>query len=351
LYGGFFDIPGKTLKLKEIEDKVNADPNFWNDPQKSAPVLKEKKVLEMALQRAERLRATRDDLEVALEMAAESDDGALAEANELYASLLGELKAMEVQSLLGGEADVNDAILTINAGAGGTESCDWAQMLLRMYLRYAERKGWTTEVYDMLDGDQAGIKNVSLGISGPYAFGLLKAESGVHRLVRISPFDSNARRQTSFASVFVTPVVDDNINIEINPADLEIDTFRASGAGGQHVNKTESAVRIRHRPSGIVVASQTQRSQHQNRDNAMKMLKSALYEKEMEERRKVQGQVEASKSDISFGSQIRSYVLHPYQMVKDHRTEHETSDTGGVLDGDIEGLISAFLVMTRNPQS
>lgn len=351
MYGGFFDIPGKTLKLKEIEDKVNADPNFWNDPQKSAPVLKEKKVLEMALQRAERLRATRDDLEVALEMAAESDDGALAEANELYASLLGELKAMEVQSLLGGEADVNDAILTINAGAGGTESCDWAQMLLRMYLRYAERKGWTTEVYDMLDGDQAGIKNVSLGISGPYAFGLLKAESGVHRLVRISPFDSNARRQTSFASVFVTPVVDDNINIEINPADLEIDTFRASGAGGQHVNKTESAVRIRHRPSGIVVASQTQRSQHQNRDNAMKMLKSALYEKEMEERRKVQGQVEASKSDISFGSQIRSYVLHPYQMVKDHRTEHETSDTGGVLDGDIEGLISAFLVMTRNPQS
>lgn len=351
MYGGFFDIPGKTLKLKEIEDKVNADPNFWNDPQKSAPVLKEKKVLEMALQRAERLRATRDDLEVALEMAAESDDGALAEANELYASLLGELKAMEVQSLLGGEVDVNDAILTINAGAGGTESCDWAQMLLRMYLRYAERKGWTTEVYDMLDGDQAGIKNVSLGISGPYAFGLLKAESGVHRLVRISPFDSNARRQTSFASVFVTPVVDDNINIEINPADLEIDTFRASGAGGQHVNKTESAVRIRHKPSGIVVASQTQRSQHQNRDNAMKMLKSALYEKEMEERRKVQGQVEASKSDISFGSQIRSYVLHPYQLVKDHRTEHETSDTGGVLDGDIEGLISAFLVMTRNPQT
>jgi peptide chain release factor 2 len=351
LYGGFFDIPGKALKLKEIEDKVHADPNFWNDPQKSAPILKEKKVLEMALQRADRLRATRDDLEVALEMAAESDDAALAEANELFAVLQGELKAMEVQSLLGGEVDVNDAILTINAGAGGTESCDWAQMLFRMYLRYAERKGWATEVYDRLDGDQAGIKNVTLTISGPYAFGLLKAESGVHRLVRISPFDSNARRQTSFASVFVTPVIDDNINIEINPADLEIDTFRASGAGGQHVNKTDSAVRIRHVPSGIVVASQTQRSQHQNRDNAMKLLRSALYDREMEERRKIQGQVEASKSDISFGSQIRSYVLHPYQLVKDHRTEYETSDTGGVLDGDVEGFISAYLVMTREPQA
>lgn len=305
----------------------------------------------MALQRATRLRATRDDLEVALEMAAESDDAALAEANELYTALQAELKSMEVQSLLGGEVDVNDAILTINAGAGGTESCDWAQMLLRMYLRYAERKGWTTEVYDMLDGDQAGIKSVTLAVSGPYAFGLLKAESGVHRLVRISPFDSNARRQTSFASVFVTPVVDDNITIEINPADLETDTFRASGAGGQHVNKTESAVRIRHVPSGIVVASQTQRSQHQNRDNAMKMLRSALYEREMEERRKVQGQVEASKSDISFGSQIRSYVLHPYQLVKDHRTDYETSDTGGVLDGDIETFISAYLVMSRSPGS
>lgn len=271
----------------------------------------------------------------------------MAEANALFLSMRIELQALEVQSLLGGEVDMNDAIVTINAGAGGTESCDWASHLFRMYLRFAERKGWTTELYDMLDGEEAGIKNVSFTVAGPFAFGLLKAESGVHRLVRISPFDSNARRHTSFASVYVTPVVDDDIKIEINPADLETDTYRASGAGGQHVNKTESAVRIRHKPSGIVVASQTQRSQHQNRDNAMKMLRSALYERELEERRKKQGAVEALKSDISFGSQIRSYVLHPYQLVKDHRTEHETSDTGATLDGDIEAFINAFLVMTR----
>lgn len=348
-YGGFFDIPGKTAKLKELNDKVEADPNFWNDPQKSAPVLKEKKILEMAIQRADRLKATRDDLTAALELAHEGDDDYLAEANQLYAAMQQELQALEVQSLLGGEVDTNDAIVTINAGAGGTESCDWASMLFRMYLRYAERKGWAVEMYDELQGDEAGIKNVTFSCSGPFAFGLLKAESGVHRLVRISPYDSNARRHTSFASVFVTPVIDDNINIEINPADLEIGTFRSSGAGGQHVNKTESAVRIKHVPSGIVVASQTQRSQHQNKDNAMKLLRSALYEREMEERRKKQGLVEASKSDISFGSQIRSYVLHPYQLVKDHRTDFETSDTGGMLDGNIETFINAYLVMTRKP--
>jgi peptide chain release factor 2 len=348
-YGGFFDIPGKSAALKDLNDKVEADPNFWNDPQKSAPILKEKKVLELALQRADRLKATKDDLTAALELAAEGDDDYLAEANTLYAAMKTELQALEVQSLLGGEVDVNDAIVTINAGAGGTESQDWASMLFRMYLRYAERKGWSVEMFDELAGEEAGIKSATFQCSGPFAFGLLKAESGVHRLVRISPYDSNARRHTSFASVFVTPVIDDTIVIEINPADLEVGTFRASGAGGQHVNKTESAVRIKHVPSGIVVASQTQRSQHQNRDNAMKMLRSALYEREMEERRKKQGQVEATKSDISFGSQIRSYVLHPYQLVKDHRTEHETSQTGATLDGDIEAFINAYLVMTREP--
>ena len=345
--GGFFDIPGKEAQLRQLDDKVNADPNFWNDAQKSAPVLKEKKLLELAIKRAQKLRLTRDDLEVALELAGEGDESCGVEAHTLLAQLKKELAALEIESLLGGELDPNDAVLTINAGAGGTESCDWAQMLLRMYLRYAERKGFTAEIQSILAGDEAGIKNVTVLISGTFAFGLLKAESGVHRLVRISPFDSNARRQTSFASVYVSPLIDDNIQIDINPADLEIDTFRASGAGGQHVNKTESAVRIRHVPSGVVVASQTQRSQHQNRDNAMKLLRSALYERELEARRKTQGDIEASKSDISFGSQIRSYVLHPYQLVKDHRTDHETSDTGGSLDGDIEGFINAFLVMSR----
>jgi peptide chain release factor 2 len=260
-----------------------------------------------------------------------------------------ELSALEVQSLLGGEGDLSDAIVTINSGAGGTESQDWASMLFRMYLRYAERKGWQTEIFDSLAGEEAGLKNVTFQVAGPYAFGMLKSESGVHRLVRISPYDSNARRHTSFASVFVSPVIDDAINIEINPADLKTDVYRASGAGGQHVNKTESAVRITHVPTGIVVASQTQRSQHQNRDNAMKLLRSALYEREMEARRKAQGAVEATKSDISFGSQIRNYVVHPYQLVKDVRTGHETSDTGGVLDGDIEAFINAYLIETRKP--
>ena len=222
-------------------------------------------------------------------------------------------------------------------------------MLFRMYLRYAERKGWVTEIYDILSGEEAGIKNVTFTVSGPYAFGMLKSESGVHRLVRISPYDSNARRHTSFASIYVTPVVDDNITIDINPADLRTDTYRASGSGGQHVNKTESAVRITHIPSGVVVASQTQRSQHQNRENCMKLLRSALYERELEKRRKAQGDVEAAKSDISFGSQIRNYVLHPYQLVKDVRTDQETSDSGGVLDGDIEPFINAYLVATRKP--
>jgi peptide chain release factor 2 len=347
--GGFFDIPGKREKLKAIDDKVNADPNFWNNPEKSAPVLKEKKVLELALQRADKLTSTRDDLAAALELAEEGDDDYLAEANNLFQQLTTELQTLEVQSLLGGQMDLNDAVVTINSGAGGTESQDWVSIMFRMYLRYAERKGWTTEIYDILPGEEAGIKNVTFTVSGPYAFGMLKSESGVHRLVRISPFDSNARRHTSFASVFVSPVVDDNIEIEINPADLRIDTYRASGAGGQHVNKTESAVRITHIPTGVVVASQTQRSQHQNRDNCMKLLRSALYEREMEKRRKAQGDVEAAKSDISFGSQIRNYVLHPYQLVKDVRTDHETSDSGGVLDGDIEPFINSYLVATRKP--
>jgi peptide chain release factor 2 len=318
-------------------------PDFWDKPEVSAPVLKEKKLLETNIDRAEKLEGLRDDLEAALELGDGSDEDLVAEATNLFQALQAELAELETQSLLSEELDVNDAILTINAGAGGTESCDWAQMLLRMYRRYGERKGWEVEILDILEGEEAGIKNVSMEIRGPFAFGLLKAESGVHRLVRISPFDSNARRHTSFASVFVTPVVSDDIKIEVNPADLKIDTYRASGAGGQHVNKTDSAVRITHVPTGIIVACQTQRSQHQNRDKALQMLKSALYEREMEQRRKAQKEMEANKSDISWGSQIRSYVLHPYKLVKDHRTDHETSGADEVLDGSIESFIKSFL--------
>lgn len=348
LSGGFFDIPGKQEKLKGLEDKINADPKFWDNPKVSAPILKEKKLLESAIGRAKKLRGSRDDLEAMVELS-EGDDELMKEAEGLVSSTKAELELLEVQSLLGGELDMNDAVLTINAGAGGTESCDWASILYRMYLRYAERKGWTCELFDQLDGEEAGIRNVTMQVSGEFAFGLLKAESGVHRLVRISPYDSNARRHTSFASVYVAPVIDDTIDIQINPADLKIDTFRASGAGGQHVNKTDSAVRMTHVPSGIVVASQTQRSQIQNRENAMKLLRSALYEREMESRRVKQAAVEATKMDASFGSQIRSYVLHPYQMVNDHRTEFKTSASADTLDGLLDPFINAYLVMTRKP--
>ena len=252
-----------------------------------------------------------------------------------------------MESLLGEELDPNNAILTINAGAGGTESCDWAAMLLRMYQRFGERKGWTASLIDLQEGDEAGIKSATIEFEGHLAFGHLKAESGVHRLVRISPFDSAAKRHTSFASIFITAVIDDNIDIDINPADLRIDTYRASGAGGQHVNRTDSAVRITHTPSGIVVQSQTQRSQHQNKDTCMKLLKSKLYELEMLKRQEKQQAVEDQKSDIAFGSQIRSYVLHPYKMVKDHRTALESHSPDQVLDGSIDQFIKEFLVKSK----
>lgn len=261
----------------------------------------------------------------------------------MLAELDSELAALEVQSLLGGELDGHDAVLTINAGAGGTESCDWASMLYRMYLRYAEKQGWEVEIFDLQDGDEAGIKNVTLGVSGEYAYGFLKAESGVHRLVRISPFDSSARRHTSFASVYVSAVIDDDIDIEVQDKDLRIDTYRASGAGGQHVNKTDSAVRMTHIPTGTVVQCQNQRSQHQNRDQAMKLLKSRLYELELEQRRQKAQELEDDKSEIGWGSQIRSYVLHPYKMVKDHRTNFEHHSPDAVLDGRLDEFISEYL--------
>jgi peptide chain release factor 2 len=278
----------------------------------------------------------------------EDDPGYLEEATSIAENLSANLVIIETQGLLSGELDSNDAVLTINAGAGGTESCDWASMLLRMYLRFAEKKQWKTEIHDYQDGEEAGVKSVSVGISGEYAYGLLKAESGVHRLVRISPFDSNARRHTSFASVFVTAVVDESVEIEIIDTDLRIDTYRASGAGGQHVNRTDSAVRMTHLPSGIVVQCQSQRSQHQNREKAMEMLRAKLYEKEMEERRAKQANIEAGKAEIGWSSQMRSYVLHPYKLIKDHRTDHESTDPDRVLDGDLDDFISEYLSFVAN---
>lgn len=285
-----------------------------------------------------------EDSGVMLEMAKEAEDEAtFQEVTTEIHSLTSQLDELELKRLLDGETDGNSAFLSINSGAGGTEACDWASMLLRMYVRYAEKAGYKVEVLEQTDGDGAGIKSVTLSVQGPYAYGFLKAESGVHRLVRISPFDANARRHTSFASVFAWPEIDDDIEIEIKTEDLKIDTYRAGGSGGQHVNKTDSAVRITHMPSGIVVQCQNERSQHANRDRAMKMLKAALYEREMEAKRAAVDAMNATKKANEWGSQIRSYVLHPYQLVKDHRTDFETSQSQDVLDGEVQPFINSFL--------
>jgi len=261
-----------------------------------------------------------------------------------FTTLLNEVETLEFRRMMSGKEDPKDSILTINAGAGGTESQDWADMLLRMYLRYCERKGFKVSLIDRIAGEEAGIKSATLEIQGQFVFGYLKSEAGVHRLVRISPYDAQSRRHTSFASVYVCPVVDDSVVIEVADSDLRVDTFRASGAGGQHVNRTDSAVRLTHLSTGIVVSCQNERSQHKNRATAMKILKSRLYELELEKQREAQAEVEASKMAINFGSQIRSYVLHPYRMVKDHRSNFENGNTDAVLDGDLEGLVKAFLM-------
>jgi peptide chain release factor 2 len=279
-----------------------------------------------------------------VEMAeAEGDSGMVDDAVKVLNRLADEVKLREIESLLSGEADGNNAFMDINAGAGGTEAQDWAEMMQRMYMRWAEKHGYKTEIMETSEGEQAGIKSVTLRVSGPSAYGWLKTEAGVHRLVRISPFDSAARRQTSFASVYVYPEVDDTIEIEINPADLKVDTFRASGAGGQHVNKTESAIRITHMPSGIIVACQTDRSQHRNRATAMGMLKAKLYELELKKQEDAATEAAASKTDIGWGHQIRSYVLAPYQLVKDLRTNVETGNPAAVLDGELDAFMAAAL--------
>lgn len=305
---------------------------------------KERAILERAIGEWSAFNSRLEDVAVLLEMAVEAqDESTFQEVKQELTQIQKTGEALELQRVLSGELDANSAYLSINSGAGGTESCDWASMLLRMYTRYADKHGYKCEILDMTEGEEAGIKSCTLLISGEYAYGYLKAESGVHRLVRISPFDSNARRHTSFASVFVWAEVDDDINIEVKPDDIVVETYRSSGAGGQHVNKTDSAVRMRHLPSGIVVSSQTQRSQIQNRDKAMKMLKAALYEKEVERKNKEKDEMNSQKKANEWGSQIRSYVMHPYQMVKDHRTAFQTNQVNAVMDGELDEYIMSYL--------
>jgi len=343
--GGIFDVSAQKQKLAKIEEQISA-PDFWNQPEKSQKVMQDRKRLEEAIANEDHIRALTDDLDTLFELAREGENvaGDLDRELKSYGELL---ERLETAMLLSGENDARSAIVTIHPGAGGTESQDWAEMLLRMYLRWAERQGLGTVVTDRLEGEGAGIKSVTFEVNGENAYGLLQSEIGVHRLVRISPFDANARRHTSFASVFVYPQVDDEIKIDIKLDDLRIDTFRSSGAGGQHVNMTDSAVRITHFPTGIVVQCQNERSQHKNRDSAMKQLRARLYEFELEKKREETRKTEATKLDINFGSQIRSYVLAPYRMIKDHRTKLAIGDVDRVLNGDLDALIHAYLVFRK----
>jgi peptide chain release factor 2 len=320
------------------------NPEIWTKPAEMQKLNKEKAFLEKAIQEYEGFRLRVEDVQVLLEMSFEAQDEATFQEAKVEVEALEKLgRELELKRVLNGELDANSTYLTINSGAGGTESCDWASMLMRMYLRYAEQHGYVTEILEMTEGDGAGIKSVTIQIQGSYAYGYLKAESGVHRLVRISPFDSNARRHTSFASVFAWAEVDDDIKIDLKMEDVKVDTYRAGGAGGQHVNRTDSAVRMTHLPSGIVVQCQSERSQIQNRERAIKMLKAALYEKEVEARSKAKDVMESQKMANEWGSQIRSYVMHPYHMVKDHRTDYETSQVDDVMNGDLDEFIMAYL--------
>ena len=337
-------------RLEEFNARVE-DPNLWDDPQKAQKLMRDRQTLVDAMEVYTSIRRDLDDNVELIELGElEDDTEVVTEAEEALKSLEKKAAAKELEALLDGEADANDAFLEINAGAGGTESCDWASMLARMYVRWAEKKGYKVELQSQTAGDEAGIKSVAYKISGHNAYGWLKSESGVHRLVRISPFDSAAKRHTSFSSVWVYPVVDDGIEIEVNPADIRIDTYRSSGAGGQHVNTTDSAVRITHAPTGIVVTS-SEKSQHQNRDIAMKALKSRLYQLELDRRNADINAAHEAKGDAGWGNQIRSYVLQPYQMVKDLRTNVETSDTQGVLDGDLDKFMAATLAMDLSGKS
>jgi peptide chain release factor 2 len=332
-------------QLAEIE-RQSAEPNLWSNPQKSQQVMREKKRLEDMLSNEAELTRRTDDISAYFDLSREGENVESDLRREID-SLRQFVDRLETESLLSGQHDALNAIVTIHPGAGGTESQDWADMLLRMYLRWAERQGFQTAIYEYQPGEEAGLKSVTFGVNGKYAFGLLTSEIGVHRLVRISPFDQAKRRHTSFASVYVSPEIDDSIEVIIKPEDLRIDTYRSSGKGGQHVNTTDSAVRITHIPTGIVAGCQNERSQHKNKDRAMSMLRSKLYEYELEKKREITRKIEDSKLDIDFGSQIRSYVLQPYRMIKDHRTKTEVGDVDKVIDGDLQPFIGAYLRMRR----
>lgn len=342
--GGVFDPAKKEKRLAELESLSNQE-SFWSDPKKAQTQLKEKNEISGTLEIHAFITRLIDDTEILLQFALEDPDKShIKEAFTNMSQIKTKLREMELKEMLSGENDRADAIVSINAGAGGTEAQDWAQMLLRMYLRYCEESKFKTTIVDTQAGEEAGIKSATFTAQGSFAFGLLSAEIGVHRLVRLSPFDANNRRHTSFASVFVYPDIEQEIEIEVLDKDLRVDTYRAGGAGGQHVNKTDSAVRLTHLPSGIIVQCQNERSQHQNRAMAMKILKARLYERELEQKRANMQAVEDSKKEIAWGSQIRSYVLHPYRMVKDHRTNYEVGDADSILDGKLQGFIEAYLM-------
>ncbi len=343
--GGFFDAPAKQTDLEKLETQISA-PGFWDDQEQAQKIVQQRSRIEKALERQKNFETGVSDADVLFEFAQE-DATSATELEALINRLDREVAEAEIESLLSGETDPNNAICSIQSGAGGTDAQDFAQMLLRMYLRWAEKKGFKAEILDEQAGSEAGLKSATFRIEGDYAYGLLATEAGVHRLVRLSPFNSGGSRETSFASMFVSPEIDENIEVNIEDKDLRVDTYRSTGAGGQHVNTTDSAVRITHIPTNIVVTCQNQRSQIQNRAVAMQVLRSKLYELELEKRREGAAELEAGKMDISFGSQIRNYVLHPYRLVKDTRTKHETSDVDAVLDGDIDEFIQEFLIFKK----